>query len=165
MVEKHVSTKEISAGIFLIKSQIEKENEKLKTIFQVEVKKLINVEFTADFRGSEEIQLEGSNELVQVTNISPFSIATVATLLVGSYYSLKSKFKYATNICSIEVQRSFIQEYNLKLESQMKKCFSFLKEHHSAEMEIDDIKHLLKKNNMKYFDPEFPPIEVFYFCS
>ena len=46
-----------------------------------------------DFNGSENVDLEGSDNLMSITTIQPFSIQVVARLILGDKWKLKQKFK------------------------------------------------------------------------
>ena len=89
-----VSSKEISPGILLHKQQLSgKGDSELIYVFKIEVQKLNILEFTADFAGSENVFLEGSDGLRSITVIQPFSTQIVAKLLMKKDWKLKSKFK------------------------------------------------------------------------
>lgn len=90
MAEKSVM--EISPGIILHKQQM-KEGESIIYHFKIEVKKMNVVEFVADFTGSENIDIEGRNNLISVTTIEPFTTSTIARLVLRQNWKLKSKFK------------------------------------------------------------------------
>lgn len=83
---------EISPGIILHKQQL-KEQDNLIYDFKIEVKKMNVVEFVADFTGSENIEIEGRTNLISVTTIEPFTISTIARLILRRDWKLKSKFK------------------------------------------------------------------------
>lgn len=83
---------EISPGIILHKQQL-KELDTLIYDFKIEVKKMNVVEFVADFSGSENIEIEGRTNLISVTTIDPFTMSTIARLILRRDWKLKSKFK------------------------------------------------------------------------
>ncbi len=87
-----ITTKEISPGILLHKQQ-SKVIDGLAYIFKVELQKLNILEFTSDFRGSENVFLENSDQLITVQKIHPYSTAIVAKLILKKDWKLKSKFK------------------------------------------------------------------------
>ena len=159
--EKILSTKEISPNVFLIKKQIEeKDSDKNILIYEVQVKRLTNLEFTANFAGSTGIKLDNNEGLLQITEIGPFSTKIVAILYLENFFSLKSKFKYISSNCSIEIQEKFIKDDVNKLENEMKNTFQFLNENYKADMNVNQLRKVLKDNKIKFIDPEFPPIKV-----
>ena len=92
----NITTKEISPGILLHKQQITsqlKVNNELIYIFKVELQKLNTLEFTSDFRGSENVFIENTDQLITVHKINPYSTAVVAKLTLKKDWKLKSKFK------------------------------------------------------------------------
>lgn len=98
---------EINPGIILHKKQVQEE-ERLLYLFEIEVKKMKAVEFIADFNGSENIQVEGRNNLVTVTNIDPFNKKPIATLILMDGWKLKSKFKFTLKTPSINIQEKHL---------------------------------------------------------
>ena len=92
----NITTKEISPGILLHKQQITSQlkiNNELIYIFKVELQKLNTLEFTSDFRGSENVLIENADQLITVHKINPYSSAVVAKLILKKDWKLKSKFK------------------------------------------------------------------------
>ena len=83
---------EINPGILLNKEQV-MERDQLYYVFTIEVQKMKVVEFVADFTGSENIELEGKNNLISVTNIEPYTSSVIARLILKRDWKLKSKFK------------------------------------------------------------------------
>jgi len=94
MSDSTVTTKEISPGIFLHKKQVQNlDDPDIIYIFEVEVVRLNILDFTADFSGSENVILEGKNNLISVTTIEPFQREKIAKLILKKDWKLKSKFK------------------------------------------------------------------------
>lgn len=87
------NTKEIYPGVFLLKQQTVRNNDELSYVFKIQVDRLNQVEFTADFRGSENVFIEGRNSLISETLVEPFKTEIVAKLLLKKDWKLKSKFK------------------------------------------------------------------------
>ena len=95
MSESAITSKEISPGIMLHKQQIQNKGDSdIIYIFRVEVQRLNVLEFTADFSGSENVILEGKNNLVSTTTIEPYKNDAIAKLILKKDWKLKSKFKY-----------------------------------------------------------------------
>ena len=85
-------TVEINPGILLHKEQVQ-EGDVLYYVFTIQVQKMKVVEFVADFSGSENLELEGRNNLVSVTTIEPFESSVVARLVLNRDWKMRSKFK------------------------------------------------------------------------
>ena len=79
-----ITTKEISPGILLHKEHLPSNKADVEAfyVFKVELQRLSTLEFTADFTGSEFIELEGNKGLISVTTLQPYSTTTIAKLIL-----------------------------------------------------------------------------------
>ena len=112
-------SKEIAKGIFLHKKQMPANDTHDGTefiyVFNIEVKSLQILDFSADFNGSENLIMEGSSSLVANKVIQPMSIETVAILKLQKNWKLKSKFKFTMRNPPLDVQREHLMPYISKL--------------------------------------------------
>lgn len=60
------------------------------------------LEFTADFTGSENILLDGTEKMYTITNINPFETKEVAKLIMKYDWKLKTKFRFTLKPTSKE---------------------------------------------------------------
>lgn len=152
-------TMEINPGIILYKEQ--KENAgKLYYEFKIEVKKMKMVEFVADFNGSENIEIEGRNNLITVTNIDPFQKKIIANLLLRRDWKLKSKFKFTLKTPPIDIQEKYLGLYLEEIGKFIDQANHTLRDVPFSIMSITEANKVLVANNVKYIDLDFVPNDV-----
>ena len=118
------------------------------------------VEFVADFNGSENIQIEGRNNLITVTNIEPYSRKPIATLVLHRDWKLKSKFKFTLKTPSIEIQEKFLIPHIEEITKEFEHSEHLLKKTAIQNMTISDANKILVSHNIKFLDITFPPNDV-----
>eukprot|EP00826_Nyctotherus_ovalis_P005877 TRINITY_DN1133_c0_g2_i3.p2 TRINITY_DN1133_c0_g2~~TRINITY_DN1133_c0_g2_i3.p2 ORF type:complete len:448 (-),score=145.12 TRINITY_DN1133_c0_g2_i3:1362-2600(-) len=157
---QNVVTKEISKGVFLHKQQHIRDEgaaSELIYIFRVEVKTFQVLEFTADFTDSENLALEDHEDLVSVTTIWPFTTEVIAVLRLFKNWKLKSKFRFTMHSPPIKDQRKYLQNYFGEIEKEVKVAVEKLKMVPTDLIPVADLEALLRKNSLKFVDPDFLP--------
>ena len=125
---------------------------------QVETKILVELNFTIDFTGSEDIQIENSEELIIENQIQAECTETLAIVKEFPH----SKLMWQVNWRKVEPPRERQILYNAKANAYLKslidrskKCF---KTFPIAESSLESIEKMIFENTFKSFvDPDFPP--------
>lgn len=155
--EKEVKRQEIAPGIF-----IEKFQEKIKDVsyyvIKVELKIFQVLDFTVDFTGSQNVDLEHSNTLIKETILEPFTKVEVARLILSKKWNLKTKFKFALTLPSLEKQKEAIKSHNIYIHKILEKSIEF-NQLDLTSMKQEEITSLLIKHKIEYIDSHFPPTE------
>eukprot|EP00357_Protocruzia_adherens_P011223 CAMPEP_0115030694 /NCGR_PEP_ID=MMETSP0216-20121206/37993_1 /TAXON_ID=223996 /ORGANISM="Protocruzia adherens, Strain Boccale" /LENGTH=823 /DNA_ID=CAMNT_0002408007 /DNA_START=44 /DNA_END=2515 /DNA_ORIENTATION=+ len=163
MSEQGVTTKEISPGVVLHKRQIASSSamdpSEITYVFEVEVKKLQTLEFTADFTGSENIQLEGKSvgDLVSTVTIQPYSKDTIAVLRLMRDWRLKSRFRFTMRAPSREVQLKYIRDDVQDLQRKCQVANQKFRSYPINVMPVDEISKLVTDASTSYVDVDFYP--------
>jgi len=161
---RNVTTKEISKGIYLHKQQyIKGEDQEIIQILKVEVRIHQVLEFTANFAESENLVLEGRNDLIAKSTIQPFTLETVAILRLLKNWKLKSKFRFVMHTPSIEHQQKYLSKHLTKLKKEISITLELLKGFHSDILPLSMIELQLKRHEICFIDPYFLPIETSLF--
>lgn len=155
--EREIKRQEISPGIFIEKFQ-EKVKETSFYVINVEIKIFQLLDFTVDFSGSQNVDLQGSETLIKETILPPFSKIEVARLVLSKKWNLKTKFKFALNMPSIIVQKDHLFVYLEKLKREMLKC-SELQGVDLSRIQNDKIKSQLSNLKTEFVDLNFPPAD------
>lgn len=153
--EKEIKKQEIAPGIFIEKFQ-EKKNDVSYYVINVEIKIFQVLDFTVDFTGSQNVSLQNSNSLVKETILEPFSKVEVARLVLSKKWNLKTKFKFALNLPSLEKQREVLKIHVQMIERLMTKCVE-VNQLDLVSMKHEEIMSLLIKHKIEYVDLHFPP--------
>eukprot|EP01017_Pseudomicrothorax_dubius_P043528 TRINITY_DN7268_c0_g4_i1.p1 TRINITY_DN7268_c0_g4~~TRINITY_DN7268_c0_g4_i1.p1 ORF type:complete len:818 (-),score=145.97 TRINITY_DN7268_c0_g4_i1:98-2551(-) len=161
MADGNVITKEISPGVILHKQQVASNRPDVESfyIFKVEAQRLNSIEFTADFSGSEHVQVDGASGLATVTTIEPYTTQIVARVILRRDWKLKTKFRFTLKPAPKSTQLKYIQADLASLKSETNNITTILKKIPVGIMPINDVLQFLSLNKLKFIDPEFPPIE------
>ncbi len=159
-IAQNVVTKEISKGIFLHKQQHvrdDSDNPEIMYIFKVEVRTLQVLEFTADFTDSENLMLEGRNDLVATTTINPFSSEIVAVLRLFKNWKLKSKFRFTMHSPPIPTQEKYLAKYFSDIKRETTQTLDKLAMVPYDVLPTTELEVQLMKREMRFLDPDFLP--------
>lgn len=119
------------------------------------------VDFEVHLDQSENIELEGKtdkdNELKTVNNILPFEMKEVARVILKNNWKLKSKFKLTMNVPSKDIQYSYIEKDERKLEEQIHKVKRALSKLPLEIMTKEQIEAELEKLKLRFIDLDFLP--------
>ena len=146
----------IADGITMEKYQL-KEGNKNFYIIEIEIQKLNTMNFTVDFTGSKNVELEGQSDLIKKTVINPFEKIKVAKLRLFKSWNLKTKFKFSLNLPEIEIQQKYIEP----LRDDINELIGETQELIDMDFEMTPEKDLfayLEENNLKFLDHDFLPI-------
>lgn len=158
-------TKEIAKGIFLHKKQMPATGPaggaEFMYVFQVEVRTLQILDFSADFNGSENLYLDGSvsSDLVATKTIQPMSTEIVAVLRLNKEWKLKSRFKFTMRNPPLDVQREHLMPYMLKLSKMIDSADKHLNQYPYEIMSIGALENQVKLLEFKFIDVEFTPAD------
>lgn len=153
--EKEIKRQEISPGIFIEKYQ-EKVKETPYYVINVESKLFQMLEFTVDFTGSTNVVLEGSSGLTKETVIPPFTKTEVARLALSKKWNLKTKFKFALNLPSIEEQRERLKAYVATLRTRITQAVEFNRMD-LASIKPEELLETIAKYKIEFVDTNFQP--------
>lgn len=153
--KKGVKRQEIAPGIVMEKYQ-EKEKDKTFYYIKIELQLFNQLDFTVDFNGSRNVELDGNPGLVKHTTIEPFTKVVVAKLLLEKNWNLKTKFKFSTHLPSMEVQQKHMAPVLLLLDDEIKKTKS-LDRIDALNMSERDLFAHLQSNKLQFVDHEYLP--------
>lgn len=127
-------------------------------MFQVETKILVELRFTIDFTGSEDIQIENSEDLVLENIVQAECAETLAVVKEFPH----SRLMWQVNWTKLEPPRERQLMYQAKahanLNSTIERAKKIFKSYPLAEQSFENIEKELFENTFKSFvDPEFPP--------
>lgn len=155
---KDVKKSEIFPGIFVEKIKIS-ESDILFWLLEVDVKVFQVVDFTVDFSGSNNITIENSpdsNSLIIKTTIEPFSRKTIAKLILGEKFNVKTKIKFINILPSLSIQKEHMTALNLKLDQQISQFINNFDEKvyfYEESLLIQNLQSI----NMNFIDIHFLP--------
>lgn len=158
-------TKEIAKGIFLHKRQMQAQSNvqgfEFIYMFSVDVKSLQILDFSADFNGSENLEMEGSTSLISNKTIQPHSNETVAILKLKRNWKLKSRFKFTMRNPPLDVQRAHLMPYILSLYSSIEKMTMADRNHNFPYdiMSVEAMENQLNIADIAFVDIDFPPVD------
>lgn len=118
------------------------------------------VDFEVHLDQSENIELAGkadSDDLKTVNKILPFETKEVASVILKNNWKLKSKFKLTMNVPDKDIQYSYIEKDEKKLQDQIKVVKSALNNLPIEIMLKDNIDRELEKLKIKFIDMDFLP--------
>ena len=124
-IEEHVEHRELAPGVVLYKEYKKVLNNKDIVgvfIWKVQITTMSVVDFEVHLDQSENIELEGKpegDELKTVNKILPFHTKEVARVVLKNNWKLKSKFKLTMNVPDKDIQYSYIEKEEKKLQSQI----------------------------------------------
>jgi hypothetical protein len=157
MSKSKSKTQQISDGIMMEKYQM-KEGTNNYYIIEIENKKLNVMNFTVDFTGSRNVEIEGQKDLIQKTTIEPFQKIIVAKLRLYKSWNLKTKFKFSLTLPEISIQKKYLKPYLNQIEEMIGLTdeirdvdFEML-----PEKDLFDYLEKIKVNN--FIDHDFLPI-------
>lgn len=153
--KKGVKRQEIALGVIMEKYQ-EKEKDKNYYFIKIELQLFNRLDFTVDFSGSANVQLEGSPNLIKHTVIEPFTKVVVAKLLLEKNWSLKIKFDFSTQLPPIETQQKHMTPILANLNEEIKMTQD-LKDIDCVGMPDKELFAKLEANDWHFVDHEFPP--------
>lgn len=153
--KKGVKRQEIAPGIIMEKYQ-EKEKDKTYYFIKIELQLFNTLDFTVDFTGSRNIELEGIQGLVKHTTIEPFTKVVVAKILLEKNWNLKTKFKFSMHLPSMELQQKQMAPVLALLDEEIKKTKS-LDRIDALNMTEKDLFNYLQSNKLQFVDHEFLP--------
>lgn len=153
--KKGIKRQEIAPGIIMEKYQ---EKEKDKTFYNIKIElQLFNqLDFTVDFTGSKNVDLEGGTNLIKHTIIEPFTKVIVAKLLLEKNWNLKTKFKFSTRLPAMEVQQKHMAPILALLDDEIKRTKGLDRIDCTNISEKDLFSHL-QNNKWLFVDHEFLP--------
>jgi calpain-15 len=120
------------------------------------------VDFEVHLDQSENIELEGktaidADYLKTINKILPFETKEVARVILKNNWKLKSKFKLTMNVPDKDIQYSYIEKDEKRLEKQIEDGLLKIKDIPFEHLNKEEIDKILDKFQMKFIDLEFLP--------
>ena len=147
---------ELAPGIILEKYQIE-EKKKLFYIFKLEIQIFNTIDFTTNFEGSENIELENTSKLICNTKVEPFTKKIVAKLILKSNWTLKTKFKFVKNLPDPIIQKKYLSRICEKIYDEIDEMKKKWEGKDLLNTPQEQILNKMKKQNIKFVDLDFQP--------
>ena len=153
--KKGIKRQEIAPGIVMEKYQ-EKEKDKNYYYIKIELQLFNQLDFTVDFTGSKNVELDGSMTLVKQTIIEPFTKVIVAKLLLERNWNLKTKFKFSMQLPTMEMQQKHMAPVLALLDEEIKRTRALERIDCNNITERDLFAHL-NANKWQFVDHDFLP--------
>lgn len=153
--KKGVKRQEISPGIVMEKYQ-EKEKNITYYYIKIELQLFNQLDFTVDFSGSKNVELEGNPNLIKQTIIEPFTKVIVAKLLLEKNWNLKTKFKFSMQLPPMDLQQKHMLPVLALLDEEIKRTKS-LDRIDVLNMTERSLFDYLQSNKWQFIDHEFLP--------
>lgn len=130
-------------------------------LIQVETKALVELDFTIDFTGSEDIMIENTeNTMVVSTFVKAECAETVAVVKEFPHSRLLWQIYWTKRDPPRDRLIQYQKKAHANLNSLIERSKKIFKLYHLAESKFEDIEQVLFENTMKNFiDPEFPPCD------
>ena len=124
----------------------------------METKILIELLFTVDFTGSEDLVIENSDEQVIETHIAAESAEVVAIVKEQPHSRFNWQCSWRKLQPSKEQQDAHIEKLSMNLNAMIERSKKVFAQFPLAEEELETIeKHLFENTFKNFYDPEFPP--------
>ena len=147
---------EIAPGIILEKYQTE-EKKKRYYIFKLEVQIFNTIDFTTNFQGSENVELQNTDTLISNVQVEPFTKKTVAKLVLKANWTLKTKFKFVKNLPEPIIQKKYLAKICEKIYGQIDQMKEKWEGKDLLNTPQEQILNKMKQQNIKFVDLDFQP--------